>query len=118
MASQAHAPASKFLDTQAMPWRPFDEAPGVHFKVLKTHQPGTGVTLLLRFDPGAGYPTHRHPGGEEYLVLEGELVDAGRTYGVGTYVFHPPGSVHRPTSQSGATVLVFLPEAVEVLGTG
>src|SRR5437867_8971388 len=74
---------SQFLDAAAMPWRPFDEAPGVAFKVLKTHLPGTGVTLLLRFAAGATYPTHRHPEGEEYYVLDGELVDDGRAYGAG-----------------------------------
>jgi len=48
-------------------------------------------------------------------VLDGELVDAGRAYGRGTYVWHPPGSVHRPSSKTGATVLVFLPAAVELV---
>jgi quercetin dioxygenase-like cupin family protein len=113
------APSSKFLDTDAMEWRAFDEAPGVTFKVLKTHkavgESGTGVTLLLRFAAGAAYPAHRHPEGEQYYVLDGELIDAGRAYGAGTYVFHPPGSVHRPSSTKGATVLVFLPAAVEIV---
>jgi len=111
------APAtSKFLDTTAMPWRPFDEAPGVAFRVLKTHRPGTGVTLMLRFEPGAAYPAHRHPAGEEYLVLTGELTDGAKSYGEGTYVWHPPGSAHRPASPKGATVLVFLPQGIEVIG--
>lgn len=99
-----------------MPWRPFDEAPGVHFKTLKTHRPGTGITVLLRFEPGSAYPAHRHPAGEEYLVLDGELLDAGRSYGPGTFVWHPPGSVHRPRSTTGATVLVFLREGIEIVG--
>jgi len=106
---------SKFLDTAAMPWRVFDDAPGVSFKVLKTHRPGTGVTLLLRFDAGAAYPAHRHPEGEEYYVLEGELTDGGKRYGAGTFVWHPPGSVHRPESARGAVVLVFLPAAIELV---
>ena len=110
-------PASKFLATADMPWRPFDEAPGVAFRVLKTHPPGNGATLLLRFDPGSSYPAHRHPGGEEYHVLDGELVDGAERYGAGTYVWHPPGSVHRPRSESGATVLVFVPEGIELVGT-
>jgi len=108
-------PASKFLDTSAMEWRGFDDAPGVAFKVLKTHRPGTGVTLLLRFDAGAAYPAHRHPEGEEYYVLAGELIDAGRSYGEGTFVYHSPGSVHAPSSRKGATVLVFLPAAIELV---
>lgn len=106
-------PSSKHLDTEAMPWRPFEEAPGVTFKALKTHRPGTGVTLLLRFAPKAVYPAHRHPAGEEYYVLEGELQDGALSYGAGTYVWHPPGSVHRPSSRGGATLLVFLPEGIE-----
>ena len=108
-------PTSKYLDTHAMPWRPFEEAPGVSFKTLKTHRPGTGISLLLRFAPGAAYPAHRHPAGEEYHVLKGELIDGGRAYGVGTFVWHPPGSVHRPRSENGAVVLVFLREGIEIV---
>lgn len=114
--STPDSPTAKYLDTHSMPWRPFAEAPGVAFKTLKTHRPGTGVTLLLRFDPGADYPAHRHPAGEEYHVLEGALIDGGRSYGVGTYVWHPPGSVHRPRSEVGAVVLVFLREGIELIG--
>src|SRR5437016_2601022 len=75
------AASSKVLDTAAMDWRDFDEAPGVAYKVLRTHKPGTGLTLMLRFAPNATYPAHRHPQGEEYYVLEGELVDGERAYG-------------------------------------
>ncbi|MCG3134538.1 MAG: hypothetical protein HMLKMBBP_01852 [Planctomycetes bacterium] len=110
------APGSKFLATDEMDWRPFEDAPGVAFRVLKTHRgsgSGTGVTLMLRFEPGASYPAHRHPAGEEYFVLEGELTDGATRYGPGTYVYHPPGSVHAPRSDAGGTVLVFLPEGIE-----
>jgi len=107
--------ASKFLATSAMPWRPFDEAPGVSFKVLKTHPPGNGASLMLRFEPDSSYPAHRHPGGEEYYVISGELIDGASRYGEGTYVWHPPGSAHAPRSETGATVLIFVPEGIEVL---
>ncbi len=106
---------SKFLDADALPWRPFEEAPGVSFKVLSRHPPGNGATLLLRFDPDTSYPTHRHPAGEEYYVLEGELRDGAQSYGAGTYVRHPPGSVHRPSSPIGAIVLVFVPGGIELV---
>lgn len=102
-----------FVDTRTRTWRPFDEAPGVHFQVLRKHPDSSGLTLMLRFDPGADYPAHRHPAGEEYYVLEGELRDGPRTYGPGTYVYQQPGSVHRPSSPAGATVIVFLPEGIE-----
>ena len=113
--SSPGTPASKFLATDTMPWRPFAEAPGVSFRVLKTHAPGNGATLLLRFGPGTAYPAHRHPEGEEYYVLEGELVDGPHRYGPGTYVWHPPGSAHAPRSATGAVVLVFVPGGIELV---
>jgi quercetin dioxygenase-like cupin family protein len=101
--------------TPDKPWREFSDAPGVEYKTLRRHE-GGGVTLLLRFAPGARYHTHRHPGGEEYYVLEGVLEDLGKSWPAGSYLWHPPGSVHRPSSRQGATVLVILPAAVEILG--
>ena len=108
-------PRSKFLIADDLPWRAFPEAPGVSFRVLKTHRPGTGATLQLHFEPGSSYPAHRHPMGEEYWVQSGELVDGARRYGAGTYVYHPPGSVHRPRSETGATVLIFVPGGIELV---
>ena len=112
------ADASKYLRADEMEWRPFAEAPGVRFRVLKTHRPGNGATLMLSFAPGSHYPAHRHPGGEEYWVLEGTLNDGSESWGPGTYVWHPPGSVHAPRSDQGATVLVFVPDGIELVGGG
>ena len=97
----------------AIPWRAFPDAPGVEYKVLRRHATGGGLTLLLRFAPGANYPAHRHPGGEEYFILEGSLEDGGLTYSAGDYVYYPPGSAHRPASREGSILLVLLPAAIE-----
>ena len=41
-----------------------------------------------------------------HYVLEGELVDAGRTIGVGGFLTHAAGQVHGPhESKGGAKVL-------------
>lgn len=101
------------IATDSIPWRPFPDAPLVEYKVLRRHATGGGLTLLLRFAPGAVYHAHRHPAGEEYLVLTGSLEDGGRTYHAGDYVYYPPGSAHRPASREGATLLVLLPAAIE-----
>jgi anti-sigma factor ChrR (cupin superfamily) len=103
------------LDTTTLDWRPFADAPGVSYKVLRHHADRRGITLLLQFAPGARYPTHRHPEGEEYYVLDGTLEDGGREYGPHTFVYHPPGSAHRPASRSGCTLLVTLPAHIEPL---
>lgn len=95
-------------------FKPFSDAPGVSYCVLCKHESG-GLTLLLRFEPGAVYHAHRHPGGEEYYVLEGELEDLGKFWPAGSYIWHPPKSAHKPKSTRGCLVLVFLPQAVELL---
>jgi len=97
------------------PWREFADNPGVSYRTLRKGDAGS-LTLLLKFQPGAGYHAHRHPGGEEYYVLEGALDDLGKSWPAGSYIWHPPGSAHRPASKAGAVVLVMLPQAIELLG--
>ena len=106
---------AKILDTRKMDWRDFADAPGVHYKVLRHHEAREGITLMLQFEPGASYPAHRHPLGEEYYVLEGSLEEAGVTYGAGTFVHHPPGSTHRPQSARGCVLLITLTAHIELL---
>jgi quercetin dioxygenase-like cupin family protein len=118
MADETHPAAGRLqvalpVASAAIPWRAFADAPGVEYKVLRRHATAGGLTLLLRFAPGADYPAHRHPAGEEYFVLEGSLEDGGRTYRTGDYVYYPPGSAHRPASREGSTLLVLLPAAIE-----
>ncbi len=105
---------SRYVETAAQPWRPTPFA-GVEWK--KLHYDGdSGLSaVLLRFRPGASYGAHRHPEGEQYLVLEGSLEDGGRTYGAGTYVQHPPGSAHRPSSREGCLLFVTLPRPIELV---
>jgi anti-sigma factor ChrR (cupin superfamily) len=95
-------------------WREFTDAPGVSYKTLRKGSDGS-LSLLLKFEPGARYHTHKHPGGEEYYVLEGALDDVGKSWPAGSYVYHPPGSTHRPSSKPGCVVLVILPKPIEPL---
>ena len=103
---------SVYVDAAALPWRDTPCA-GVRWKKLEFEAASGRSAVLLRFEPGAAYLPHRHPAGEEYLVLEGSLEDGGRTYGAGTYVHHPPGSAHRPSSRAGCLLFVTLPQPIE-----
>jgi anti-sigma factor ChrR (cupin superfamily) len=106
------APASLFVDSNALAWRDTPCA-GVSWKKLY-FDPATGESaVLLRFEPGASYDAHRHPLGEQYLVLEGTLDDGAKTYGPMTYARHPPGSSHRPRSRDGCLLFVLLPKPIE-----
>ena len=107
-------PRSVFVDAASLPWRESPHA-GVAWKKLSFDPDRGRSTVLLRFDPGASYGTHRHPAGERYWVLEGSLEERGETWGPGTYVEHPPGSVHTPRSAEGCLLLVLLDEPIEAL---
>ncbi len=106
--------ASLFVAAQSLPWRPTPCA-GVTWKKLYFDPESGESAVLLRFEAGATYDAHRHPEGESYLVLEGELEDGGRRYGPLTYVRHAAGSAHRPHSPTGALVFVSLPKPIEPL---
>lgn len=103
---------SRYVDAADVPWRetPY---PGVRWKKLRFDAETGESAVLLSFAPGASYGAHRHPAGEQYLVLDGSLEDGGQTYAAGTYVHHPPGSVHRPRSREGCLLYVTLPQPIE-----
>jgi len=53
------------------------------------------------------FHSHRHPGGEEILVLEGVFRDEFGAYPKGTWIRSPHMSRHTPfTAKEGATILV------------
>jgi len=105
---------SIFVNEQDQEWR---ETPyvGVTFKKLHFDKETGHSAVLVKFGPDTRYGAHRHPQGEEYYVLEGSIEDGGKTWGPGSYVYHPAGSAHRPTSKEGCIVLITLPKPVELL---
>lgn len=66
------------------------------------------ATSIVRYAAGARFSAHQHPGGEEFLVLEGVFSDERGDYPVGTYVRNPIGSQHAPFSREGCTIFVKL----------
>src|SRR5215472_3143638 len=66
------------------------------------------ATSIVRYAPGSRFARHGHPGGEEFLVLEGTFQDETGDFPVGTYVRNPPGTGHAPGSESGCTIFVKL----------
>ncbi|RTL57879.1 MAG: cupin domain-containing protein [Rhodocyclaceae bacterium] len=66
---------------------------GVAMKLLWSSEEGNSV--LLRLDPGASLPEHRHRFVEEAVVLSGDLQMGQEVLGTGDYHVSPPGSRHR-----------------------
>ncbi|PCD00706.1 cupin [Halopseudomonas pelagia] len=76
---------------------------------LEREAPESGeVTSLVEYLPGARFPEHRHPNGEEILVLSGVFSDEGGDYPAGSYLRSPAGSRHSPFSQPGCQIFVKL----------
>lgn len=109
---------NQLVRTSAVEWAPLDEpgVSGVSVKVLRLDAlAGRAPTILLKFDPGATYPAHIHPGGEEIFVLEGEIRLGKDRLGAGDYLYTAPGNIHAVQSESGCIILVSVPEEVEKL---
>ncbi len=64
---------------------------------------------LIRFAPGGRSLPHEHTGFEEFLVLEGELIDSdGTVFRLGDFVSFAPRSRHSSVSPKGCLLAVFM----------
>jgi anti-sigma factor ChrR (cupin superfamily) len=96
-------------------WRPTADA-GVTFKLLFVDRERATVTTLVRMEPGARIPAHRHLGVEQCLLLEGDLRAGGIEMSAGDFNCSLPGSVHEDlTTDTGAVFLIVAPERYETL---
>ena len=77
---------------------------------------GRGGRYLLKLDPGTAGPLHQHGGYDEFLVLEGSIIDSdGTRIGPGDYVMYEPGSTHFTDTPEGCLVLVTKVDNSELL---
>jgi anti-sigma factor ChrR (cupin superfamily) len=86
-----------------IPWSPTSHR-GIYWLALHT-EPGEGPrdsTVLIRMDPGCGYPAHVHVGVEEVLVLCGAYRDERGVHTAGSYVRYEAGSFHTPVALGDA----------------
>ncbi len=96
-------------DAAAPGWRT-SAAPGVRFKTLSVDERRDVVMLLVEIAPGAKFPDHVHAaGGDEGIVLSGDVINGGRLMRAGDYYHAAEGTTHADTvSPSGCTALVSL----------
>jgi anti-sigma factor ChrR (cupin superfamily) len=70
--------------------------------------PGSGF-YIYRMQPGAVSTAHEHTARENFLILEGELVDNdGHVYRQGDLVMLESGTQHSSTAPNGALIAVFV----------
>ncbi len=95
------------------PWRA-SPMPGVERRMLdRIGEEVARATSIVRYAADSHFSAHQHPGGEEFLVLDGVFSDERGDYPAGTYVRNPIGSQHAPFSREGCTILVKLMQFAE-----
>lgn len=84
--------------------------PGVRVYDLWTG--GVRRALQVEIDAGAQWPglDHHVPGPEEVFVVSGDFHDGADRYDAGTFLHHPAGTSHSPTSERGCVLFVYYPE--------
>ena len=102
------------VTSDAMEWKT-GRIPGISVKVLRNDKETGQSASLVRFDPGARFPAHDHPAGEEVYVLEGDVRIGRHQLKAGDYLYAPPGVKHGAVSERGCVFLVTLPKPVVIL---
>ncbi|RZK25502.1 MAG: hypothetical protein EOO63_15940 [Hymenobacter sp.] len=95
---------------QAQTWETISE--GITRTLLRA-QPGE-KRVLINIAAGKTYPHHAHTTPDEVFVVAGTYCDPGvedgRAYPAGSYLYYPPGTIHRassPRGSEGCTILVW-----------
>ncbi len=94
-------------------FEPFDNygtaIPGMSwYKVSYNKENGQG-TYILKMEPGAKSIPHKHTNFEEFLILDGELIDLDKKiFKKGDLITFEPGSSHSSQTKNGCLILVFM----------
>lgn len=73
--------------------------------------PESAGFYIYRMEPGASSRPHEHNCDEQFLMVEGELIDNdGYVYKQGDFVLLREGTQHNSHTKTGATIAVFVPK--------
>ena len=102
--NQMHDLASRFVEVDALPWKP-TPTPGIDMKILLQDETTGLLTALFRWAPGTELPLHEHVDIEQTYVLSGSIVDDEGEVTEGNFVWRPRGNRHIARAPNGALVL-------------
>ena len=67
------------------------------------------VTYISKLEPETKTLPHIHTGYEEFLILEGKLIDSdGTTFKEGDFISYKPNSSHSSYTKKGCLILTFM----------
>ncbi len=77
-------------------------------KITYSKKTGQG-TYILKMEPGSKSKHHEHVNFEEFIMLDGELIDPdNKIFKKGGIVTFEPGSSHSSYTKNGCLILVFM----------
>ncbi len=89
---------------------------GHYVKTYRIDEPGSRPeTCMLTFDPGASYPNHNHPAGEEVYMVAVPVRFSRLALSAAEFLYPPPGGTHSLHSKTGCVMVYNVPEEVEIL---
>jgi anti-sigma factor ChrR (cupin superfamily) len=89
---------------------------GAFVKILFVDHHRGAVTSLIKLEPGARLPRHRHLGIEESIVIEGDCRVNGEVFTPGDYRRAMNGTTDSEvTTERGTIFLMIAPQEVEIL---
>ena len=91
------------VQTKEIDWQA-TESPGVYYKSLRYDKSSKAGAVLIKMEAGSSYPEHLHTEGEDFIVLDGELIIDDQLFPEGSYVYSPPQSSHHPSTDKGAVL--------------
>ena len=95
---------SIYVDPKKMEWEK-SQFEKIWKKVLYHNEAAGEMTVLLKWEPGAVLPFHKHPEIEQSWVLEGSFYDHDGICRAGEFVWRKPGSLHQTKSDEGCLML-------------
>ena len=95
---------STYVDPSTMDWMP-SQFEKIAMKVLYRDEEKGEMTVLLKWEPGATLPFHRHPEIEQSYVIEGSFSDHDGICRAGQFVWRKAGSMHETRSDEGCVIL-------------
>ena len=103
----------KITDILNLNFEPFDRygsvIPGMSWHKISFDKENGYGTYISKLEPGTKTIPHTHLGFEEFLILEGELIDSdGTIFQKGNFVTYAPGSEHSSYTEKGCLILTFM----------
>jgi quercetin dioxygenase-like cupin family protein len=82
--------------------------PDMSYAALSWEKTRAEGVYVMRMKPGAVTIRHEHRGFEDFLILEGELIESdGTVFRAGDFVSYRPGTVHNSRTETGCVLVGF-----------